>query len=62
MTDVEMLQRHAMLWPTGTPTRVRVDKIAARYERMEKALKEIAEKHKHGDTWCVGLAREALKI
>ena len=45
----------------------RMRQIAARYERMEKALREIADDqgHSHGITqgsaWWVEQAREALK-
>ena len=64
MTDAEWLldDEHR-----GGGEGLRMRRIAARYERMEKALREIADDqgHSHGITqgsaWWVEQAREALK-
>ena len=70
MTDVEWLRYMAEQYTFGDYADERKAdylRIAARYERMEKALREIADDqgHSHGITqgsaWWVEQAREALK-
>ena len=67
MTDAEWLRMMAAWMDDGEDQSVPYLLIASRYERMEKALREIADDqgHSHGITqgsaWWVEQAREALK-